>query len=128
MSVARGSQKHARAFVFELRRGQDALAHRLLAQACEERVSILSLDERPESARHRGATRLPFWKCHRDLLLLRDEDAAHVITERVELTEGFSGLCIVDDPGANGVIIFEDEEEKVILKAEQVATHVRLAG
>src|SRR5215217_622991 len=125
--VTRSSQKHARTFVFESRRGEYALAHRFLAQAGEERISVLSLDERSESARHRDTARFPLRKRHRDLLL-RKQDAANDVTECVELTEGFGCACFVDDTGANRIIVFKNEEENVILKAEQVATHVRLAG
>jgi hypothetical protein len=60
--VARSPQKHARAFVFEFRRGENALAHRFLAQTRVEQVGVLSFDERSESAWHRAGTRLPFGK------------------------------------------------------------------
>src|SRR6185369_7220589 len=51
MRVARSSQKDARAFVFEFRSREDALAHRFLAQAGVERIGVLALDEGSETLR-----------------------------------------------------------------------------
>ena len=60
--VSRRSQKHARAFIFQFRRREDALAHRLLAQARVKRVGILSFDKSAEALRHRRRACLPFGK------------------------------------------------------------------
>jgi hypothetical protein len=124
MRVARSSEKDARAFIFEFRGREDALAHRLLTQACVERVSILPLDERSETLRQRGHGRFPV----SERIGALKKQIAKFLAERVELAERLRRVRFVNYAGAKRVlVIFEDEKENVVLKAEEVATDKRLA-
>ncbi len=62
-------------------------------------------------------------------LLVASEQAANVLAKGVELSERLGGARFVNYSGANErvVVIFEDQEEDVILKAEEIAAHKRLA-
>src|SRR5687768_16385409 len=127
MRVARSSQKNTRAFVFEFRRGEDAPAHRFFAKACVERIGILSFDEGAEALWHRRFAEFPVREI---AVLIRAEQASKLFAKRVELAERLWCVSLVDDTGANErrVLVLENQKQNVIVKAEQIATDVRLVA